>query len=415
LLEDIIRKPTLKMKCNTYRVFGVFNSSGVTTSDPENIQAILATKFHDFDLGIEREVNFADMLGDGIFTAPLDRWPHFRGQMKPQFTREQVSDLDAANRHLQVLFRALPSENNEGWVQFVDLKPMIYRFTMDVSTEFLFGSSVNSQTNAIHSLESSLEASERAVQDQKFAEAMDFAQDYLARRIPLNSYYWLMNSKEFQQACKTVKEYASRLVSVALDPDHKPSTEKFVLLDALVAETRNPVELRNQALQILLAGRDTTSSLLSWVILLLSRDPAEYQKLRGVVLSHFGTESAPTQEITFSSLKSCREITYVLYEAMRLFPLVPINGRRALRDTVLPTGGGPDLTQPIAVKKGEQVGYSSYVMHRRKDIWGSNSDDFVPSRWEGRKLGWEFIPFSGGPRVCLGRKFSLYWLIERRC
>jgi len=401
----LIRKPTITLKCHTYRVFRLFNATSINTSDPQNVQAILATKFHDFDLGPAREGNFFDMLGDGIFTAPASRWSHFRGQLKPQFTRDQVSDLEAADTHLQVLFRALPAENRDGWIQFADLKPMFLRFTMDVSTEFLFGSSVNSQSTAIHTLESSLEASKRAAEDQKFAEAMDFAQQYIARRMRLSSFYWLMNSKEFQQTCKTVKEYASRFVEMVVDANHKPSTEKFVLLDALAAETRNPIELRDQVLHILLAGRDTTSSLLSWTILLLSRRPAEYQKLREAVLSHFGTENAPTQELTFSSLKTCKEITNVLYETMRLYPLIPINGRQAVRDTVLPTGGGPDRKQPIAVKKGEQINFSTYVMHRRPDIWGPDSDEFVPSRWESRKLGWEFLPFSGGPRVCLGRKF----------
>jgi len=43
-------------------------------------------------------------------------------------------------------------------------------------------------------------------------------------------------------------------------------------------------------------------------------------------------------------------------------------------------------------------------MHRRKDIWGEDALDFNPDRWEGRKSGWEFLPFNGGPRICLGRK-----------
>lgn len=46
-------------------------------------------------------------------------------------------------------------------------------------------------------------------------------------------------------------------------------------------------------------------------------------------------------------------------------------------------------------------------MHRRHDIWGEDADEFRPSRWEGRKLGWEFVPFSGGPRVCLGQQYAL--------
>jgi cytochrome P450 len=46
-------------------------------------------------------------------------------------------------------------------------------------------------------------------------------------------------------------------------------------------------------------------------------------------------------------------------------------------------------------------------MHRRKDLWGEDADEFNPARWEGRKTGWEFLPFNGGPRVCLGQQFAL--------
>ncbi len=60
---------------------------------------------------------------------------------------------------------------------------------------------------------------------------------------------------------------------------------------------------------------------------------------------------------------------------------------------------------PIVVPKGTQVGYPSWILHRREDIWGKDAGIFRPGRWEGRKLGWEFIGFSGGPRVCLGREF----------
>jgi cytochrome P450 len=320
--------------------------------------------------------------------------------------------LEAAERHLNILFKALPEEDGES----VDIMPLIYRFTMDVSTEFLFGESVNSQLTA---LESSASNDGKREEEDNFADAMNYAQEYIAWRIRLGALYWIASNKKFERSCKIVKDFADRFVKIALQKDIekekvKDGKEKFVLLDALVAETRDPVELRDQILQTLLAGRDTTSSLLSWALLLLARSPTEFKNLREAVLSQFGTEKAPKQELTFSSLKSCKAITHVLYETLRLCPLIPVNSRTALRDTFLPTGGGKDRDQPIAIMKGETVGYSAYVMHRRKDIWGEDADEWRPARWEGRKLGWEWIAFSGGPRVCLGRKsiLSLGWEIE---
>ncbi|KAE8447500.1 hypothetical protein EG329_010630 [Mollisiaceae sp. DMI_Dod_QoI] len=410
-LEDMVRKRTNDMGCDTFRIFNAFNETLVMTTDPENVQAMLATKFHDFDLGPQRHKMFQEMLGHGIFTAEGEKWAHFRSQLKPQFARDQVSDLESTERHLNVLFKVLPEENANGWIESVDLLPLIYRLTMDLSTEFLFGQSVNSQSNALYSQES---GNTKDMQEQiAFAEAMAYAQEFIAWRFRIRVFYWFISKERFRAACKTVQNFTSRFVTLALNPDQKHATTtakgkpKFTLIDELVKETRDPIELRDQMLHVLLAGRDTTSATIGWAILLLGRHPTEFQKLRKAIIDHFGTESNPTHEPTFESLKACKEITYVIYETLRLYPLVPLNGRFALKDTVLPVGGGPLHKDPIVIRKGEQVGFSTYVMHRRHDIWGEDADVFRPARWEGRKLGWEFVPFSGGPRVCLGQQYAL--------
>lgn len=86
---------------------------------------------------------------------------------------------------------------------------------------------------------------------------------------------------------------------------------------------------------------------------------------------------------------------------------MPINSRRATKDTTLPRGGGPDGLSPVYVQKGKEVNYVVHAMHRRKDLWGPDADEFKPDRWVGRKPGWEFLPFNGGPRICLGQQFAL--------
>lgn len=400
------------MGTGTYRIHGLFNRSLITTSDPLNVQAILATQFSDFEMGSFRRDNFEDMLGHGIFTADGAEWSHFRAQLKPQFTRGQVQDLEAAERHLGVMWEAVGDgsgkerDGKDGWVE-TDLMPLLYRFTMDVSTEFLFGESVNSQSAA-------LEKGESAREGETFADAMNYAQEYISLRVRLGMLLYITPSARFKRACATVQTFADRFVQIALERDPQKEREdgKYVLLDALVAETRDPVELRDQVLQTLLAGRDTTSAALSWAILMLARDAEQYAKLREEVLSHFGTVEQPRGEIGFATLKACKGLTYVLYETLRLFPLIPINGRMVRRDTTLPTGGGVDGQQPVALRRGEQVGYSAYVMHRRRDIWGEDAGVWRPERWVGRKLGWEFIGFSGGPRVCLGREFFLLFLLS---
>ena len=94
--------------------------------------------------------------------------------------------------------------------------------------------------------------------------------------------------------------------------------------------------------------------------------------------------------------------------------------RQALEPTVLPLGGGPDGKSPMLVRKGEAVGYCVYAMHRRKDLYGNDADEFRPDRWDNdpqqepdlRNIGWGYLPFNGGPRVCLGRKWFRYSLLR---
>lgn len=179
---------------------------------------------------------------------------------------------------------------------------------------------------------------------------------------------------------------------------------KYVFLHALAQQTRDPVELRAQLLNILLAGRDTTASLLSYVFHHLVRHPDVYAKLRSTVTETFGTYDAP-RNISFASLKGCTYLTWVLNETLRLNTVVPGNGRTALKDSTLPRGGGKDGTKPVFVPKGTLVEYSIHVMQRRKDLWGMDAEEWRPERWEGKRPGWEFLPFNGGPRICIGREF----------
>lgn len=83
-----------------------------------------------------------------------------------------------------------------------------------------------------------------------------------------------------------------------------------------------------------------------------------------------------------------------------------------MKTLALPTGGGPDGQSPILVRKGEDVIYSLYSMHRRKDLYGADAETFRPERWENKQLNsmensFGYLPFHGGPRVCPGRKSTI--------
>lgn len=106
-----------------------------------------------------------------------------------------------------------------------------------------------------------------------------------------------------------------------------------------------------------------------------------------------------------------RYLDCILKEVLRLYPSVPVNSRAATKTTTLPLGGGSDGQSPILIRKGEAVGYCVYAMHRRKDLYGADALFFRPERWEDgtllRDIGYGYLPFNGGPRVCLGQDFAL--------
>ena len=51
--------------------------------------------------------------------------------------------------------------------------------------------------------------------------------------------------------------------------------------------------------------------------------------------------------------------------------------------------------------------YSPYSMHRHKALYGEDAEEYKPERWETLRVGWGYLPFNGGPRICVGQQFAL--------
>ncbi|KAJ8063806.1 hypothetical protein OCU04_007665 [Sclerotinia nivalis] len=391
--------------------YTIMSSSSLFTVDPRNVKAILATQFDDFQLGRIRTGAFWPMLGNGIFTQDGHAWKVTRDMVRPQFTRDQISDLEVEERHVQDFMRAIDAKLQDQWTAEIDLQVLFFRLTIDSATEVLLGQSANSQ---LLKLPENHEKAENTGID--FAAEFDNALSWTSLRCRFADKYWLASSKDFTNSCNRCNEYVDHFVQLALtrnslgksqdEDDVSGAKKKYIYLDALAKETHDPVELRSQCLHLLLAGRDTTASLLGWLFLTLAQNPSYYRKLRNIIIEDFGTYENPS-EITFSDLKRCRYLQYYMNEALRLYPPVPHNVRQANKDTTLPYGGGKDGKSKVFIPKGSVVEYSVFVMHRRKDIWGDDADEFRPERWEGKKIGWEFLPFNGGARVCIGQQFAL--------
>ncbi|CAK4032293.1 Cytochrome P450 52A12 [Lecanosticta acicola] len=412
LFPDYLIKSTQDMtkrlgrECSTFS-YNVLGQTIFFTCDPKNIQAMLATQFQDFDIGATRRAILIETLGDGIFAQDGKKWEHSRAMLRPNFVREQISDLEMEERHVKNLMHVLPVRSGDGWTEFTEIQTLFFRLTIDTATDFLFGDSVLSQ------IAEADQTTSQPRDERAFSGNFDSAQLHMAKKFRLVDMHWLYNPKEYKANRTVINDFVNHYVDLALQKGltskTSPDDEKkghYVFLEALAQQTSDPVELHAQLLNILLAGRDTTSSLLSWCFHQLLRNPHVFAKLRATILDTFGTYDDP-KEVTFATLKSCHYLQYTLSETLRLWSVVPGNARRTNKPTSLPRGGGPDGLSPVFLPAGTQVDFSIHVMHRRKDLWGPDAEEFKPERFVGRRHGWEFLPFNGGPRICIGQQFAL--------
>ncbi|SMQ53680.1 unnamed protein product [Zymoseptoria tritici ST99CH_3D7] len=374
------------------RLLGI---SGIDTFEPGNVEAVLSTQFEDFDLGERRKVFFA-LLGDGIFTQDGAAWAHTRALLRPAFYQQNTDRmLDEIDGLVGKMLRDVP-EGEE-----VDFQPLFFRLTLETTMSLLFGKRMEGEDEQRKKLEM-----------DDFAAAFDEAQDWLARRGRLGGLYWLIDGPGFWRSCRTVHRFIDAAIEEALRVKNvnEGETEGYSVLGALLPETQDRKVLREQCLNVLLAGRDTTACLLSWTCRLLASHPQTLTTLRQEITQICGTDPSPPSR---AQLKRMRYLDAILKEVLRLYPSVPINSRTASRTTTLPTGGGPDRTSPILIRKGQAVAYSPYIMHRREDIFGPDAAAFRPERWlenDGwlfAEAGWAYLPFNGGRRVCLGQEFAL--------
>ncbi|KAE8449366.1 hypothetical protein EG329_008267 [Mollisiaceae sp. DMI_Dod_QoI] len=388
------------------------------TADPENIKAILATQFTDYGKGEPFHREWKDFLGDSIFVTDLEQWHNSRQLIRPQFIKDRVSDLDVFERHVQVLIGQIDRLSWEGFEKKggkgreLDVCDLFFRYTLDAATDFLLGRSVGS-----------LE-----VPEQEFAEAfgeVQRVQNLIARSGPLNP---LVPRRSFFKGIKIINEFVNPFIEQALrlSPEElatkTKSEEGYTFLHALAGFTRDRKVLRDQLVAILLAGRDTTAATLSWTFYELARHPEVVRKLRAEIEERVGWERAPT----YDDLKNMKYLQNTMNETLRLYPVVPFNVRLALKDTTLPHGGGPDGLSPIGILKDTPIGYSTLVMQRRPDLtlpipnpsFSSSTassqpqyltvEDFSPERWNvWQPKPWTYIPFNGGPRICIGQQFAL--------
>ncbi|KAJ5760840.1 hypothetical protein N7520_007996 [Penicillium odoratum] len=390
----------LERTAELFRIHGntftkkVLHTSAIVTVEPENIKTILSLKFNDYGIGFRLEP-FKALLGKGIFDTDGDHWAASRALVRPSFTRDQIADLTSLENLIQDLFKLLPRDGKT----IVDLQELFFRYTIDSATEFLFGESVGTL--------------KKAQLEREFAQAFQYAQNAIITRATLGPLKIFHSDPKADEANRTCREFVQRFVDEAFRAvETKKDTEegeasslqhKHVFAHELASRTSDRTRVLDELMNLLIAGRDTTASLLSNLFFMLAKNPAIWEKLRLEVA--FLQGRAPSYE----ELRSLKYLHCCMNESLRLHPVVPRNEREAVRDTILPLGGGKDGLSPVFVPKGTIVGYCIYAMHRRQDIYGDDAEEFCPERWEGGKLQprWGYLPFNGGPRICIGQRYAL--------
>jgi cytochrome P450 len=227
------------------------------------------------------------------------------------------------------LFAKIPNDNST-----VDLQTLFFQLTLDSATEFLFGESVDVLRSPAGS------------EQQLFGLAFDYAQTELTQRTRLGPFLWFYRNKEFDIACKRVHNFVDKFVARALEyrrayrAGEKSSNEKekgkYIFANELALATDDPMQIRAELLNILLAGRDTTAGLLSNTFFVLARRPDIWAKLRNEV------DQLEGKRPDYETLRNMKYLKFVLNECKsRLKFRLSWNPAHIIRSTPpVPIGSG---------------------------------------------------------------------------
>ncbi|KAI0834006.1 cytochrome P450 [Hypoxylon sp. FL0890] len=359
----------------------------IATDEPDNVRAVLSTRFDDWDIPQMRIRAFLPVLGaHSIFTTNGDAWRHARTILRPAFVRDQVADLRCLDRHVTKLIAHLPRDGHA-----FDLQAMFSMLTTDTISDFMFGNSTDLLGSAPED-------------GLRFGRCFDVSMQKIANRARLGWLTLLVPDRELDECTAFMNAYVEKYVA-EVRREQEQEGKRYVFLNELLRTGEPDEAIRDQLMSIFTAGRDTTTSVLSYLFFELSRRPDVVAAIRREV-SDLDLSDA-SQLPTWESLRNMRYLNWSIKEALRLNPPVATNAREAIRDTILPVGGGPDGKSPVFVTKGTIIRYFPWALHRRQDLYGHDADEFRPERWEALKPTFEYVPFNAGPRICVGQQFAL--------
>ncbi|KAK1230887.1 Protein kinase alk2 [Marasmius sp. AFHP31] len=387
----------------------IFSERRMMTSEPLHLKAILATQFNEFVKGPLLFSQWKTLLGAGVFNADGDMWKFHRNMTRPFFSKDRIRDFEIFDAHALETISLMKGRLAAGHP--VEFQDAVARFTLDSATEFLFGKNVRSLDAGLPYPKSSGIANPESFVNHpsnSFVTAFMKGQDLTARRTRTGTTWPLLEfwKDEVADQRAVVNEFIEPILADVQQREKKEDGSECFLED-LVKYTQDDQVILDELVNILVAGRDTTASLLTFAIYVLTQRPDITQRLREEILKHVGPSSAPSYE----DIKEMKYLRAFLNETLRLYPPVPFDARTSTAATTIPNpkAGSP----PIFVPANTKVLYSVFLIHRREDLWGPDANEFDPDRFIDQRLHkylapnpFIFLPFNAGPRICLGQQFA---------
>ncbi|KAH0834209.1 cytochrome P450 [Lanmaoa asiatica] len=409
----------------------------IFTIEPQNIKTILATDFNNYVKGNKFKELADSVLGTGVFNSDGElstlTFSLHRTMARPFFNIDRISHFDIFDRHAETTVTLMKERFRAGLAVDFQVRAlvcilMLYslahqdvvsRFTLDSASDFLFGHCVDTLAAGLPypcNFTGPGVAFKNSNIASDFATAFAAAQQALASRVMVGGTWALFEPfrDPTQEPMRVVNAFlepilkdaiAKRKASQAL-PDADKDTEDETLLDCLVRQTTDIKILKDETLNILLAGRDTTASTLTSAIYLMAMHPDVLRRLREEILEKVGPTRRPSYD-DIREMKFLRAVLNGVYNESHQL----IFYSESINDTTWQSSN-PE-SKPFFVPGGTAITYSVLLMHRRTDLWGPDALKFDPDRFLDDRLRkyltpnpFIFLPFNAGPRICLGQQFA---------
>jgi cytochrome P450 len=323
------------------------------------------------------------VAGDGLLTNRGDSWLRQRRLAQPAFHRQRLAAM------AEMMVRR-SEETVAEWEQAADAgRPVevgdaMMRLALRIVGDALFGANVDAQAAAIS-------RNFHIVSDQIVTRFRSFnlIPPVLPRR----------RDREWRQAVAALDSVIYGMIAERRRSGEDRGDLFSMLMLARDEDTGHQMsdrQLRDELLTMLVAGHETTATALTWAWALLDRHPEAATKLHAELDAVLG-DRAPTG----ADLPRLAYTRMVIDETMRLYPPIYLFSRAVkAADTI----GG------YSIPRGSSVEICAYVTHRHPEFW-PDPERFAPERFAPEQVAarhkFAYIPFSSGPRICIGNNFAL--------